>query len=157
MVSTSPLADSIFHSASEPSSHLISRSSFCDEPDRGKYVLQYQRHNSMEGFHTMRKTLGITLTTAALMFGGAGVANATATTNPMPSSTTSTLADNYGTTDGNDHSDKTGLWGLVGLLGLAGLVGLKRRNDSPAARNPGAAGAPGAPGAPGYGTTPPRA
>ena len=76
----------------------------------------------------MRKTLGITLTTAALMFGGAGVANATAPGTPVPSSTTTTLADDATTT--NDDGDNTGLWGLVGLLGLLGLVGLKRRNDT---------------------------
>ncbi|MDT5108137.1 MAG: hypothetical protein QOE20_27, partial [Mycobacterium sp.] len=80
----------------------------------------------------MRKTLGITLTTAALVFGGAGVANATAPTTPMPSSTTSTLAAD---TD-NDGHDNTGLWGLAGLLGLIGLAGLKRRNDRPAAVPP---------------------
>ena len=88
----------------------------------------------------MRKTLGITLTTAALMFGGAGVANATVPSAPMPSSTTTTLADDATTTD--HDSDKTGLWGLAGLLGLLGLAGLKRRNDTDVAtgvaRGPGA-------------------
>ena len=88
----------------------------------------------------MRKTLGITLTTAALLFGGAGVATAAPST-PMPSSTTTSLADDATT----DHdTDKTGLWGLVGLLGLLGLTGLKRRNDPAAV----------APGATGYGTAP---
>jgi hypothetical protein len=53
----------------------------------------------------MRKTLGITLTTAALMFGGAGVANATAPSAPMPSSTTTTLVAD---TD-DDGGDNTGL------------------------------------------------
>ena len=76
----------------------------------------------------MRKTVGITLTTAALMFGGAGVANATAPSAPVPSSTTTTLADDATAT--NDDGDNTGLWGLVGLLGLLGLAGLKRRNDT---------------------------
>ena len=89
----------------------------------------------------MRKTLGITLTTAALMFGGACVANATAPSAPMPSSTTTTLADDAATT--NRDSDKTGLWGLAGLLGLLGLAGLKRRNDTDVAT--GAARGPGAP------------
>jgi MYXO-CTERM domain-containing protein len=89
----------------------------------------------------MRKTLGITLTTAALMFGGAGVANATAPSAPVPSSTTTTLADDATTT--NHDSDKTGLWGLAGLLGLLGLAGLKRRNDTNVAA--GAARGPGAP------------
>jgi MYXO-CTERM domain-containing protein len=79
----------------------------------------------------MRKTLGITLTTAALMFGGAGVANATAPNAPVPSSTTTTLADdNNNNNNAKQDSDKTGLWGLAGLLGLVGLVGLKRRNDT---------------------------
>lgn len=78
----------------------------------------------------MRKTFGITLTTAALLFGGAGVANATAPRAPIPSSTTTTLA-----ADTENHdSDKTGLWGLAGLLGLLGLAGLKRRNDTNDAR-----------------------
>jgi MYXO-CTERM domain-containing protein len=90
----------------------------------------------------MRKTLGITLTTAALMFGGAGVANATAPSAPVPSSTTTTLADDATTTTNHD-SDKTGLWGLAGLLGLLGLAGLKRRNDTDVAA--GAARGPGAP------------
>jgi hypothetical protein len=93
----------------------------------------------------MRKTLGVTLTTAALLFGGAGVANATASITPMPSSTTSTLADDNSTNNDNSHSDKTGLWGLAGLLGLIGLAGLKRRNDQPAVGNPAA---------PGYGNPP---
>ena len=88
----------------------------------------------------MRKTLGVTLTAAALMFGGAGVANAT-TPAPVPSSTVTTLAEN---TDTNQKSDKTGLWGLVGLLGLLGLAGLKRRNDTDAAAGSAARG-PGAP------------
>jgi MYXO-CTERM domain-containing protein len=59
---------------------------------------------------------------------------------PVPSSTTTTLADDATTT--NHDSDKTGLWGLAGLLGLLGLAGLKRRNDTDvaasAARGPGA-------------------
>jgi LPXTG-motif cell wall-anchored protein len=77
----------------------------------------------------MRKTLGITLTAAALMFGGAGVANATAPIAPTPTSTTTILADD---TYGNQQkdSDKTGLWGLAGLLGLGGLLGLKRRKEN---------------------------
>lgn len=76
----------------------------------------------------MRKVLGITLTAAALMFGGAGVANASTPAAPVPSSTTTTLADDH--TNNDQHSDKTGLWGLVGLLGLGGLAGLKRRKDT---------------------------
>jgi LPXTG-motif cell wall-anchored protein len=73
----------------------------------------------------MRKTLGVSLTALTLMFGGAGVAQATTPIGPMPASTTTTLAAD---TDQGD-SDNTGLWGLAGLLGLIGLVGLKRRND----------------------------
>jgi MYXO-CTERM domain-containing protein len=86
----------------------------------------------------VRKTLGITLTTAALLFGGAGVANATTPSAPVPSSTT-VVADN-GTTYGHDHSDKTGLWGLLGLLGLVGLAGLKRRNNADVGAGPAAHG-----------------
>jgi hypothetical protein len=79
----------------------------------------------------MRKTLGITLIASTLMFGGAGVANATAPSAPVPSSTTTTQADdtnNPGTH--KEDSDKTGLWGLAGLLGLIGLAGLKRRDNT---------------------------
>jgi MYXO-CTERM domain-containing protein len=78
--------------------------------------------------HNMNKTLGVTLTTVALLFGGAGVSHATATTAPIPTSTTSTLAAD---TDNTDDGDNTGLWGLAGLLGLIGLAGLKRRNERP--------------------------
>ena len=75
----------------------------------------------------MRKILVVGATTATLLLGGAGVANATIATEPVPTSTT-TLAqgDNYQ----EPQSDKTGLWGLVGLLGLAGLAGLKRRDHN---------------------------
>jgi MYXO-CTERM domain-containing protein len=77
----------------------------------------------------MRGTIAVISATGALLFGGAGVANATVQSAPVPSSTTTTLADN--TNNNNDqHSDKTGLWGLLGLLGLGGLAGLKRRNDT---------------------------
>jgi MYXO-CTERM domain-containing protein len=80
----------------------------------------------------MRKTLAITAATGAILFGGAGVANATAPAVQPPAATTTTVAqtgDNNTTT----HSDKTGLWGLLGLAGLAGLAGLRRRNDAHAA------------------------
>ena len=70
----------------------------------------------------MRKTLAVSMTALTLLFGGAGVAQATTPIGPMPSSTTTTLAAD---TDNGD-SDNTSLWGLAGLLGLAGL---KRRND----------------------------
>jgi hypothetical protein len=75
----------------------------------------------------MRKTLVMACTTGALLFGGAGIANATVPSTPIPTSTTTTVAD----PDTNQHhdSDKTGLWGLAGLVGLLGLAGLKRRND----------------------------
>jgi MYXO-CTERM domain-containing protein len=73
----------------------------------------------------MRKTLGVPLTALTLLFGGAGVAQATTPIGPMPSSTTTTIAADTG----NGDSDETGLWGLAGLLGLLGLAGLKRRND----------------------------
>jgi MYXO-CTERM domain-containing protein len=85
----------------------------------------------------MRKSLGVSLTALTLLFGGAGVAQATTQVGPMPTSTTTTVAAD---TDDSD-SDNTGLWGLAGLLGLLGLAGLKRRDDrnvtaAPAARNP---------------------
>ena len=77
----------------------------------------------------MRKTLAATAATGALLFGGAGVANATVPSTPPVSSPTTTVAQSDN--DANNHSDKTGLWGLVGLLGLGGLAGLaRRRNDT---------------------------
>jgi hypothetical protein len=78
----------------------------------------------------MRKTLGITLIAGTLMFGGAGVANATAHSAPVPSSTTTTQADDTNNPGNHKDSDKTGLWGLAGLLGLIGLAGLKRRDNT---------------------------
>ena len=79
----------------------------------------------------MRRTIAVVSATGALLFGGAGIANATVETAPAPSTTT-TLADNTNTnTSANDqHSDNAGLWGLLGLLGLGGLIGLKRRKDT---------------------------
>lgn len=77
----------------------------------------------------MRKTIAIVSATGALLFGGAGVANASSA--PAPSSTTTTLADSNNNNN-DQHSDKTGLWGLAGLLGLGGLAGLMRRKDTPA-------------------------
>jgi LPXTG-motif cell wall-anchored protein len=77
----------------------------------------------------MRKIIAVISTTGALLFGGAGIANATVESAPAPSSTTTTLADND-TNTGAQHSDNTGLWGLLGLLGLGGLLGLKRRRDT---------------------------
>ncbi len=78
----------------------------------------------------MRKPIAISATAVALLFGGAGVAQATTPVAPASTSSITTLADDNGTTtNDNDHGDKTGLWGLVGLLGLIGLAGLKRRTD----------------------------
>jgi LPXTG-motif cell wall-anchored protein len=75
----------------------------------------------------MRKTIAVVSATGAILFGGAGIAQA-AVPAPVPASTTTTLAqNNYN--DNDKSSDKTGLWGLLGLLGLGGLAGLKRRND----------------------------
>jgi MYXO-CTERM domain-containing protein len=75
----------------------------------------------------MRKTIATAAATGALLFGGAGVAHATITSAPAPSSTTTTL---IAEDQNQPKSDKTGLWGLLGLLGLGGLAGLKRRNDT---------------------------
>lgn len=70
----------------------------------------------------MRKTLAIGTTALALLFGGAGMANATELVEPA---STTVLAQEVEQEDG----DNTGLWGLAGLLGLLGLAGLKRRKD----------------------------
>ena len=78
----------------------------------------------------MRKTLAITAATGALLFGGAGVANATSPDVQPPASTTTSVAQTGDATNNTDHSDKTGLWGLLGLAGLAGLAGLRRRHDA---------------------------
>lgn len=80
----------------------------------------------------MRRTIAVVSATGALLFGGAGVANAAGPSAPAPSSTTTTLAGKTTLADNNNdqHSDKTGLWGLVGLLGLGGLAGLMRRKDA---------------------------
>ncbi len=66
----------------------------------------------------MRKTIAIVSATGAMLFGGAGIAEAAVQGAPAPSSTVTTLADN---TNGNtdQHSDNSGKWGLLGLLGLA--------------------------------------
>ncbi len=78
----------------------------------------------------MRRTIAVISATGALLFGGAGVANAAVDSASAPASTPTTLADNNSTTD--QHSDNNGLGGLLGLLGLDGLVGLKRRKDTDA-------------------------
>jgi LPXTG-motif cell wall-anchored protein len=88
----------------------------------------------------MRKFIAAISATGALVFGGAGVANATVHSAPAPSSTTTTLADN---SNNDQHSDKTGLWGLLGLLGLSGLAGLKRRKDTDVRTGVGPAANPG--------------
>jgi LPXTG-motif cell wall-anchored protein len=87
----------------------------------------------------MQKTVAIGATTLALLFGGAGVANATELTAPAPATTT-TLAQEAEQDDSGDN----GLWGLAGLLGLLGLLGLKRRKDAdyPATRAGGTIGNP---------------
>lgn len=77
----------------------------------------------------MRKTIAVVSATGALLFGGAGVANAAVDSAPAPSSTTTTLADTTNNTN-DQHNDNAGLWGLLGLLGLGGLAGLKRRKDT---------------------------
>ncbi|MGZ4577368.1 MAG: WGxxGxxG family protein [Mycobacterium sp.] len=92
----------------------------------------------------MRKTIAVMSATGALLFGGAGVANAAVEQAPATSSTT-TLADNDNTNNGQ-HKDNTGLWGLLGLLGLGGLAGLKRRNETHAATGVGPTTTPGTPG-----------
>lgn len=117
--------------------------------DRGASRLQHLVRRPIPGspwtdhFHLeqnlMRRTVGVSLTALTLLFGGAGVAQASSPAGPMPSSTTTTLSADTNEDDG----DNTGLWGLAGLLGLLGLAGLKRRNDSDVtadttARGPGA-------------------
>ena len=77
----------------------------------------------------MRKAIAIVSASGALLFGGAGVADAATASAPAPSSTTTTLADNSNNNNGDQHSDNNRLWGLVGLLGLGGLAGLMRRKD----------------------------
>lgn len=73
----------------------------------------------------MNKPLVVGATALTLMFGGAGVANATSF--EAPSTTTTTVAQEAAQ---EEDGDDTGLWGLAGLLGLVGLVGLKRRKDA---------------------------
>ena len=74
----------------------------------------------------MRKTIAVVASSGALLFGGAGIANAALEHSTVPSSTTVAAPDN----DQNQKSDKTGLWGLVGLLGLGGLAGLRGRRET---------------------------
>ncbi len=83
----------------------------------------------------MQKTVAVGAMTLSLLFGGAGVANATDLT--VPATTTTTVAQQD--VQHEQDSDNTGLWGLAGLLGLLGLLGLKKRKDAdyPAVRNTG--------------------
>ena len=76
----------------------------------------------------MRKTIAAVSATGALLFGGAGIANAAVESSPVPSSTTTSVAQADNTQ--NQKSDKTGLWGLLGLLGLGGLAGLRGRKET---------------------------
>jgi MYXO-CTERM domain-containing protein len=75
----------------------------------------------------MRTIIAALLATAAVSFGGAGVANATAV--PDLSSASLSASTVLAADEAEDDGDDTGLWGLAGLLGLLGLLGLKRRND----------------------------
>jgi MYXO-CTERM domain-containing protein len=79
----------------------------------------------------MHKTIAVISATGALLFGGAGVADAAVNGAPVSSSTATTLADNSNGDTHHDSNDK-GKWGMFGLLGLFGLAGLKRRNSSDA-------------------------
>ncbi|OBG95061.1 hypothetical protein A5698_16145 [Mycobacterium sp. E136] len=83
----------------------------------------------------MQKTVAVGAMTLSLLFGGAGVANATDLM--VPATTTTTVAQQD--VEHEQESDNTGLWGLAGLLGLLGLLGLKKRRDAdyPAVRNTG--------------------
>jgi LPXTG-motif cell wall-anchored protein len=90
----------------------------------------------------MREIVAVAAATGALLFGGAGVANATTEYTSVQGPTTTLVAQD----DDQEDGDNTGLWGLAGLLGLLGLLGLKRRKDTHVATP--------APGTPGYGTAP---
>ena len=86
----------------------------------------------------MQKALVIGATTATLLFGGAGIANADSVEAPTTTTTVAQQAEQ------DDDSGDHGLWGLAGLLGLLGLAGLKRRKDAdfPANRGGGTIGNP---------------
>lgn len=83
----------------------------------------------------MRKTVAIGATTLSLLFGGAGIAQATELAAPAPVTTTTVAQE----VEHEDDGGNEGLWGLAGLLGLLGLLGLKRRKDvdHPVARTTG--------------------
>jgi MYXO-CTERM domain-containing protein len=76
----------------------------------------------------MRKAIAAVSATGALLFGGAGVANAAVQSAPVPSVTTTVAQQDN--SQNNQKSDHSGLWGLVGLLGLGGLAGLMRRKET---------------------------
>jgi MYXO-CTERM domain-containing protein len=82
----------------------------------------------------MRTIIAVLLAAAAVSFGGAGLANATAV--PELSSAPLTTSTTLAADEAEDDGDDTGLWGLAGLLGLLGLLGLKRRNDVDRRVNP---------------------
>ncbi|OBF48254.1 WGxxGxxG family protein [Mycolicibacterium monacense] len=90
----------------------------------------------------MREIVAVAAATGALLFGGAGVANATIEHTPVQGPTTTVVAQ----ADEQEDGDNTGLWGLAGLLGLLGLIGLKPKKDRHVATT--------GPGTPGYGTAP---
>ena len=74
----------------------------------------------------MRKSVVIGATTLSLLFGSAGVAQATEFAAPVPATTTTVAQEMEHEDDGGDN----GLWGLAGLLGLLGVLGLKLRKDT---------------------------
>jgi MYXO-CTERM domain-containing protein len=76
----------------------------------------------------MRKAIAVASATGALLFGGAGIANAAVENQSVPSSTTTVAQQDNN--QNNQKSDHSGLWGLVGLLGLGGLAGLMRRKET---------------------------
>ncbi len=94
----------------------------------------------------MRRSIAIISLTGSLLFGAAGVANATVAHDAIPASTTTISAQQE---YDQNKSDKTGLWGLVGLLGLGGLAGLVRRRETHPGAGPGVG-----PAGTGRGTTP---
>jgi MYXO-CTERM domain-containing protein len=73
----------------------------------------------------MKKEIAAGTAAIAILFGGAGVANASPAIDPAPGSVTTVAQETE-----HEDGDNTGLWGLAGLLGLLGLAGLKRRRDA---------------------------
>ena len=66
----------------------------------------------------MKKWIAAPVFAGVLAFGGANIAEATASQVPAAAD-----AD-----DDDDDGGDAGLWGLLGLAGLVGLAGLKRRD-----------------------------